>query len=156
MSLAITLREYLDDHGIEYEVVRHAPTGCASRSAQASHIPGARLAKAVILKHDAGYMMAIVSANDHIRLGKLGRNLKQPVGLATEAEVGAIFADCRLGAVPPVGAAYHLDMVVDETLDGEPDIYFEGGDHESLVHVSAAQFQALTAGAKRGDFAQHD
>ncbi len=156
MGLAITLQHYLDDRGIDYEVVRHEPTLCASRSAQASHIPGGRLAKAVILKHETGYMMAVVSANDHIRLGKLARDLNRPVGLATEAEVGEIFADCRLGAVPPVGAAYHLDMVVDETLDGEPDIYFEGGDHESLGHVSAAQFQALTAGAKRGDFAQHD
>ena len=156
MGLSITLQHYLDDRGIGYEVVRHEPTLCASRSAQASHIPGGCLAKAVILKHATGYMMAVVSANDHIRLGKLGRNLDRPVGLATEAEVGEIFDDCKLGAVPPVGTAYHLDMVVDETLDGEPDIYFEGGDHESLVHVSAAQFQALTAGAKRGDFAQHD
>lgn len=156
MALATTLQQYLADHGIDYEVVQHAPTPSATRSAQASHVPGSRLAKAVIVKHEDGYLMAVLSANDHIQMGKLGESLGQRVGLATEQEVGELFGDCELGAVPPVGAAYGVDMVVDEALDREPDIYFEGGDHESLVHVSADAFQKLMAGVKRGAFGQHD
>ena len=45
--------------------------------------------------------------------------------------------------MPPVGTAYGLRAVVDEILDGQDDIYFEGGDHRTLVHVTGAQFQRL-------------
>ncbi|HDL85873.1 MAG TPA: YbaK/EbsC family protein, partial [Candidatus Acetothermia bacterium] len=68
---------------------------------------------------------------------------KQPVALATEEEISALFPDCDTGAIPPVGAAYGLKTVVDESLEGHEDVYFEGGDHRSLVHLSGAEFHQL-------------
>ncbi len=155
MAVASRLQDYLAQQNIDYEVSTHEPTDTATHSAQASHIPGSQLAKAVILKHGHGFVMAVLSANDHVHLGRLGQSLGRTVGLATEDEVGDIFSDCELGAVPPVGDAYGLEMVVEEALDGEPEIYFEGGDHKSLVHVSSDQFQKLMAQARRISFGEH-
>jgi Ala-tRNA(Pro) deacylase len=42
-----------------------------------------------------------------------------------------------------MGPAYGLETVVDDVLAEQPDIYFEGGDHEQLIHVSAEAFHAL-------------
>lgn len=76
------------------------------------------------------------------------------MGLATEAEVGEIFDDCELGAVPPVGEAYGIDVMLDNSLNDCPDVYFEGGDHVHLVHVSGEDFRQLMPRAIHASFAK--
>ena len=71
-------------------------------------------------------------------------------------EVGQLFDDCELGAIPPVGQPYDMEMIVDDRLNEQPDLYFEAGDHMSLIHVNAVAFQRLTAAARRGRFSRHD
>ncbi|MEE9139913.1 MAG: YbaK/EbsC family protein [Alphaproteobacteria bacterium] len=156
MPIATSLQKYLAEKGAEYEVVTHTPTVSASRTAQVSHVPGDRIAKAVVLKSDDGYLLAVLPASHHIQLGELQRWLNRPIGLATEDEAAALFSDCQLGAFPATGGAYGLEVVMDDSLSAQPDIYFEGGDHASLVHVSAEQFKELMAGAKEGRFSHHD
>lgn len=143
MGIAITVQQYLDEQGVPYDVLAHTRTRSAAATAEACHVPGNRLAKAVVVKRRTGYILAIVPASRRLEMQQLGTLLDQPVGLATEEEVAEIFDDCDRGAVPPLGAAYGVRAVVDEALDREPDVYFEGGDHCSLVHVSGAQFHRL-------------
>jgi Ala-tRNA(Pro) deacylase len=156
MTIAARVQHYLDDCGVDYEILEHGRTMTSMRTAEAGHISGERLAKAVLLKSDGGYCMAVLPASCHLRLGEVQDCIQQPVGLATEAEVGRLFADCELGAIPPVGHAYGLEMLVDDSLAEQPDIYFEGGDHMSLIHVNAGAFQRLTADARHGRFSRHD
>src|SRR3974377_2035278 len=63
--------------------------------------------------------------------------------------------DCVSGAIPPVGECYGLDTVVDDSIEEQPEVYLEGGDHETLVHMSHAQFASLTATARHGSFSVH-
>ena len=37
----------------------------------------------------------------------------------------------------------------------QPEVYLEGGDHATLVHMSHAQFASLTATARHGSFSVH-
>ncbi len=143
MAIAISLKDYLDEHGIEYNLVRHDPTKCSSRTAQASHVSGHDLAKGVVVKGKKSYLIAIVPASKRLRMRKMERWLKQPVCLAAEDEIQKLFSDCENGAVPPIGAAYGLKSVMDEELRGHDDIYFEAGDHTTLIHVSGSQFDNL-------------
>src|SRR5262245_40916613 len=101
MTIAATVQRYLSDCGVAYSIVEHPRTISSSRTAQAGHVPGDRLAKAVVLKSETGYTMAVVPASCHIRLGEIQDYLNRPVGLATEDEVGRLFGDCDLGAIPP-------------------------------------------------------
>jgi len=156
MAVAITLQQYLENQGVEYEVLVHSHTVSASRTAQKSHVPGDRLAKAVVLKSDEDFLVAVLPASHHVDLGQLQSWLDRPVGLASESETCALFPDCALGAVPPLGAAYGIEAILDDGLAAQPEVYFEGGDHASLVHVTAAQFRDLMAGARRGRFSRHD
>ena len=75
MAVAMTLRDYLADNHIDYDLITHEPTASATYSAQAGHVPGGQFAKAVILKHEHGYVMAVLSANDHVHVGRLGQCL---------------------------------------------------------------------------------
>lgn len=143
MGIALTLQQYLDGHGIEYDVMAHKKTDSSFGTADASHIPVGRLAKGVVVKRKNGYLLVIVPASRRVELEELADWLKQPVALATEEEISALFPDCDTGAIPPVGAAYGLKAVVDESLEGHEDVYFEGGDHRTLVHLSGDEFHQL-------------
>jgi Ala-tRNA(Pro) deacylase len=79
-------------------------------------------------------------------LTALGEYLNQRVGLASEADAARIFSDCAVGSLPPVPAAYGLTAVLDDSLERCDDIYFEGGDHSALVHLSGANFHRLLDG----------
>jgi Ala-tRNA(Pro) deacylase len=143
MGIASTVKQYLDDHEIEYDVRQHGKTSSSASTAAASQVPADRLAKGVVVKGGKGFLLVIVPASRQLQLAELQRWLKQPVTLASEDEIGDLFPDCDIGAVPPIGAAYGLKAAVDESLEGQEDIYFEGGDHRTLVHLSGAQFRRL-------------
>ena len=154
MTVALTIVQYLNDRRVAYDVVTHAETGSARASARKGHIPEQRLAKGVVLKDHHGFWVAVLPASSRIQLSKVADLLREPVDLANEEQVEPLFADCLPGAVPALGPAYGLKTVVDESLDGESDIYFEAGDHESLVHVSGEDFRKLMSGAQHGRFTE--
>jgi Ala-tRNA(Pro) deacylase len=154
-TIAATVQRYLRDCGIDYEIVEHARTLSSSRTAQAGHVSGDRLAKAVVLKSEGGFTMAVLPASPPAP-GRDQDYLERPVGLATEREVEQLFGDCELGAIPPMGKPYGMAMIVDDSLAEQPDVYFEAGDHMSLIHVNAMAFQRLMAEARHGRFSRHD
>jgi Ala-tRNA(Pro) deacylase len=153
MGIAITLQQFLEAQSVPYEVLEHKRTGCSQRTADASHVPSDCLAKGVVVRHKDGYILAIVPASRQVRLEDVGRWLERPVALASEEEVSALFPDCEHGAVPPIAAAYGLAAIVDASLEGHEHIYFEGGDHRALVHVTGAQFHRLIEEVPHGQFA---
>ncbi|MDX9862874.1 MAG: YbaK/EbsC family protein [Rhodospirillales bacterium] len=155
MAIARKIDKTLTDAGVAYEVIAHQRTESASRTAQASHIQGNQVTKTVILHDGERYLMGVVPSTHRIELDTLGQFLNRRLTLATEAETARLFDDCALGADPPLGAPYDLPVVVDEVLLDEDDIYFEGGDHQSLVHVSSEAFKSLMRDATRARFSHH-
>jgi Ala-tRNA(Pro) deacylase len=83
------------------------------------------------------------------------RQLNRKRGLAADSEISALFKDCEPGAIPPLGEAYSMDAILDESLIGSPDIYFQAGDHETLVHVTGDDFLRLMIGVPRGEISHH-
>ena len=156
MSMAPTVQRYLANQGASFDVVHHPLTQTSSETAHASHVSGDRIAKAVVLRDGAGYLLAVIAASHHIKLAWLGRWLGRPITLASEQEVGRLFPDCDLGAVPPIGQAYGLDVVFNESLAAQDEIYFEGGDHQCLVKMSREEFVRLMEPARKGAFSAHD
>lgn len=153
MGIALTLQEYLDDHHIPYDVLRHKRTHCSFDTARATHVPGDRLAKAVVLTREGGFVVAIVPATARVRLDVIERALRCRVDLANEDEICELFPDCDLGAVPALADAYAVDAFIDESFDKQPEIYLEGGDHRSLVHMTGDAFRAIMKDARRASIA---
>jgi Ala-tRNA(Pro) deacylase len=153
MGIALTLQQYLDDHHIDYDVMVHERTGCSSRTAEASRVPGDRLAKGVVLTREGGYVLAVVPASCRVQLDAIREMLHCPVEMATEEEIATLFPDCDVGAVPPVGAPYALEAIVDDSLDRQSDLYLEAGDHCSLIHIGVAQFRELMKDVPHGRIA---
>ena len=59
-----------------------------------------------------------------------------------------LFPDCEIGAVPPVGAAYGLTTLLDASLEDRDEVFFEGGDHETLVRMEGSAFLDLLESAE--------
>ena len=156
MGIALSLQEYLNDHHINYEVVTHQRAGSSLQTAQVSHVPGDCLAKGVILTREGGYVLAVVPACSKVRLDVIEPILPCPVDRASEAEVNSLFPDCESGAVPPIGAAYAVDTIVDVSLDQQRDIYLESGDHRSLIHMPGKEFHNLMKDDMHGHNANVD
>jgi Ala-tRNA(Pro) deacylase len=156
MAIASTLQRHLEGQGIDYEMLKHPLTASSSETAQSAHISGNRVAKTVVLRDGDGYLLAVLPASHHLSLEMLQGWLGRPVALASEQEVGKLFPDCDLGAIPPIGDPYGLDVALEESLGRLDEVYFEGGDHQTLVKVGGDQFRRLMSGARQGRFSTHD
>jgi Ala-tRNA(Pro) deacylase len=71
MSIAPTLQRYLTAEKIQYDVILHDTTMSSARAAEACRISGDRLTKAIVLRRNAGYMLAVLPASHHLRLSDL-------------------------------------------------------------------------------------
>jgi len=154
MAIAPTLQKYLDQN-VAYDVISHEPTMSSSHTAEVCHIPGDRLAKGIVLNCNGGYILAVLPASHHVRLQELRAQLGKDTGLAREDEIASLFQDCAPGAVPAIGACYAVNVIVDERIDDQPEVYIEGGDHATLIHMDKSQFAQLTKQAQRGRFSVH-
>ena len=156
MPIAPTLHKYLAAENIQYDEIPHVLTMSSARTAQACHVSGDRLAKAIVLRRNGGFILAVLPASHHLTLSELRTRFGDRIDMANETEVNRLFADCAHGAVPAVGACYGLDVIVDDGIDAQPEIYMEAGDHETLLHLNHEQFARLTANALHGRISAHD
>jgi len=155
MAIASTVRDYMTEHGLRYDVLTHPHSHNSMETAQLAHVPGSCLAKSVILGADEGFVMAVLPSTHHVQLGRLSRQLNTTLRLATEEEVAQLFADCELGAIPPLGAAYGMRTVMDDSLADQQEIYFEAGDHEKLIQMDRDDFLAMMEEASHARFGEH-
>lgn len=152
MSIAKTVLDCLERGRVAYDVVSHPRTICAREAAVSVAVSPDRVAKAVVLRDERGYVMAVVPASRYVSLRTVSRKLKRNLRLASEDGFVPVFRDCERGAIPPLGPAYGMETVVDESLVGQPEVYFEAGDHEELIRVNGEQFLALLRQARYGRF----
>ena len=153
MSIAPQLRQYLDEAKAEYDVIVHTPTQSALENARSCDIPAEQVAKAVLLDTaEDEHLLAVIPSDRKVELSELRSELGSKPRLADEAEIGTVFRDCEVGAIPPVG--YNVATIVDDSLENQSDVYFEAGDHKSLVHMDGAEFSRVMSNARHGQFSQ--
>lgn len=155
MALSITLAQYLSDHHIPYDMMVHRPTHTAMTTAHSAHVPAESLAKAVLMRDEEGFLLAVIPAANVLETDTLARRLGHPVRMADEADMISLFKDCEIGAVPPIGEAWHLRTLWDDSLVGQEEVYFEGGDHRTLVQVGRNDFLKMMGHADHGVFSHH-
>jgi Ala-tRNA(Pro) deacylase len=138
------LREFLDGEHVKYVTIVHSPAYTAQEIAACAHIPGRDLAKTVMVKADDKMAMAVVPASHKVNLDRLSGVIgAKKLSLASEQDFRDRFPDCEIGAMPPFGNLYDMEVCVSETLALEPEIAFNAGSHTELVKLSYKDFQRL-------------
>jgi Ala-tRNA(Pro) deacylase len=145
MPIPAHICRFLNSHGVTYRSCPHSRAYTAQRTAQAQHLSGKRLAKVVmVLANGNKLIMAVVPANCRVDLDRLGKLLDaKRIRLASEKEFKEAFRECEVGAMPPLGNLYHIDVWVDETLRAYPTISFNAGTHAETIQMSLADFERL-------------
>lgn len=155
MGMAMKLADYLSAHPVRYDVVAHSPTASSLESAEATQLPPGCIAKGVVLEDEANrFLMAVLPASRKLRLGELRKRTGHMLRLATEEEMRDRLGDCAAGAVPPLGEAFGMKTLFDESLNSQTDVYFEAGDHATLVHMKMSDFVALLEDVERMEFSE--
>jgi Ala-tRNA(Pro) deacylase len=138
------LKEFLDSRQIKYVTITHSPAYTAQQIAASAHIPGKVLAKTVIVKLDAALAMAVVPASSRVDLGLLKQaSGARDVMLATESEFKETFPGCELGAMPPFGNLWGMEVYVACALSDDDEIAFNAGSHVELIKLGYADFEKL-------------
>mgnify|MGYP001416486306 CR=1 FL=1 len=148
MTIAHRVRDYIAERHLAWDAVPHDESKTSIEMARLAHVRPDRVAKAVMLEDCNGYVLAVIGADRRLDLSEFDLALNRDLHLASEFELRTLFSDCAPGAVPPVGPAYGVQTVWDESLGEKPDVYFEGGDHCTMVHMSGAHFSELMRSAQ--------
>jgi len=141
---ATKLRNYLDSHKVKYVTLSHPPAYTAGEIAEQAHISGNLLAKTVMVKLDGKLAMAVLPAPNKVdfQLLKEATGAKH-VELAKEYEFKDKFPDCEVGAMPPFGNLYDMDVYVEEILSWDDEIGFNAGTHSEIVKLAYKDFENL-------------
>jgi len=135
------LKLYLDSENIKYVSIYHAAASTAQRIAASSHIPGKELAKTVMLKVDGKLTMAVLPSSSSINFESFKRAVKaEKVELASELAFINLFPDCEVGAMPPFGNLYGIDVYVADNLAEDEEIAFNAGTHTELIRMAYQDF----------------
>jgi Ala-tRNA(Pro) deacylase len=146
MPLSERLRSFLDTHRAEFTITTHPKAFTAREVAAAEHLPAREVAKTVVIFGDGGYHMVVVPASKQVDLHEVRPVLGlTQARLATEGELGTLFPDCEMGAMPPIGPIYGLPVYLDTTLAGGDTIAFNAGTHRDVVHMTMAEYRRLAA-----------
>jgi len=138
------LKEFLDSHEVEYVTISHSKAFTAQKIAASAHIPGKELAKTVMVIIDGKMAMAVLPASYKVDFDLLKKVTKaKKVELSTEEEFRNIFPQCDIGAMPPFGNLYEMDVFVAQSLAEDEDIAFNAGFHTELIRMSYKDFERL-------------
>jgi Ala-tRNA(Pro) deacylase len=138
------IKSYLERAGVSYMTLDYADAYTAQEVAAATHISGSQMVKTVMLKVDDALLMVVVPANKRVDLDRVREATgADRVTLADEADFGSLFKGCEVGAMPPLGHLYGVDMLVDTGLAGQDKIAFRAGTHDELVRMGYEDFARL-------------
>ncbi|NOY06946.1 MAG: YbaK/EbsC family protein [Chlorobi bacterium] len=138
------LKDFLDSNNIEYVTIRHSPAYTAQKIAHSAHVSGKELAKTVMVKIDGVMSMAVLPAPYKVDLEALREaSGGETISLATEEEFRDLFPGCDLGAMPPFGNLYGMDVYAAEKLAKDEDIVFNAGSHWELIRMKYRDFERL-------------
>lgn len=144
MTIPRQITEFLDSQHVPYLHGTHEPRFTAQEIAHAARVSGKVLAKAVMVKAGRRMVMAVLPACYQISLSALGSLIGAPrLRLATEEEFRSLFPDCEVGAMPPLGNLYHLDVWFDVSLRQHGTIVFNAGTHTDTIQMNLADVERI-------------
>ena len=138
------LKEFLNENNIRYTTIIHSLAYTAQEIAALTHIKGQEMAKTVMVKVDGKMAMVVVPATLQVDLDLLAAQLSvESVVLASEQEFTGLFPQCEVGAMPPFGNLYGLELFCAEELGEDEEIAFNAGTHTELIQMAWADYRRL-------------
>ena len=98
----------------------------------------------MMVKIDNKIAMAVLPASYKVSFDLLKEAAgAAKVELAHEQEFRDMFPELEVGAMPPFGNLYGMDVFVDESLSQDDEIAFNDGSHTELMKLAYRDFEQL-------------
>jgi Ala-tRNA(Pro) deacylase len=138
------LMEFLDREQVKYVTISHSPAFTAQEIAASAHVRGKEMAKTVMITLDGKMAMAVLPASRKVGFDLLRAAAGvENVQLASEQAFRDMFPGCEVGAMPPFGNLYGMDVYVSNLLAEDEEIAFNAGSHTELVKLAYKDFERL-------------
>ena len=143
-EIARSLRDFLENQHVEYEVIHHHTDHTAGQTAYDTHTPPNEFAKTVFVWVGDRLAMAVLPSDQLLSESKLALGLDVPsVALASESDFEDLCDDCEIGAEPPFGNLYALPVYISPSLAEDDEITFNAGSHREAVRMKYKDFARL-------------
>jgi len=138
------LKEFLDTNQVKYVSIQHSKAYTAQEVAASAHVPGKAMAKVVIVELDGEMAMTVLPANRKVVLQDLREITgSDRVRFVAEERFKDRFPDCEIGAMPPFGNLYGMEVYAAESLAKNEEIAFNAGSHEEIIKLAFHDFERL-------------
>jgi Ala-tRNA(Pro) deacylase len=138
--------EFVRSHRVWFESLLHRPASSSTRRAGSIHVPGRSVAKTVLIKAGARFVLVVLPSTRRIDLERLGEELGlagSEVHLATLEEMGNLFSDCETGVVPPFGRLYQIETLFDSSLADVAEVVFAGNSRHEGLRMRTGDYLAI-------------
>jgi Ala-tRNA(Pro) deacylase len=155
MPVPIAIQEYLNQRGCPYSTIPHPRAYTAQEEAAVTHTPGHEWAKTVVCFCDDVPVLAVMGADRKLDLDRLRKLAGADTArIARESEFQALYPECEVGAMPPLGPMFGQRVFVDTKLSQAREITFHAGTHVDGIRMEYAKFAELVAPVV-GNFTWH-
>jgi Ala-tRNA(Pro) deacylase len=145
MAIPQRIRDFLDSQNVPYETLHHSQAFTAQEVAHSLHVSGKKCVKAVVAEADRKIVLVVMPASHRLNFQELKAALKvNQLEMLVESELVGLFPDCDLGAIPPIGNLYGIDVWVDRAVASTERIVFCAGTHEDCIRMRYSDFAKLT------------
>jgi len=147
-----SITDYLERRGVPFVRHVHPIAVDGQHLAAALRISGWRVAKSVLIDVDGRFYLFVLPAPEQVSLERAAEVVGgSHARLAEEEELFEVFPDCEVGAEPPFGSLYSVEVVMAERLLSEPRIVVRAGTHEESLELDTRDFFNLEE-PEVGDF----
>lgn len=171
MAISKKIIKYLDDNKYKYEIIEHKTTFTAWDTAQTEKIKPQEVAKALVMKIDNDYALALISANRNLDKQKLlkvingarkksGGKSIHPVKYPRSGYAKGVFNGVKkidfakevwmkknllgkVGATPPFRKILGMDIYIDSLLAKNKKIYLGSGEYVYSIRVNTGQYMKV-------------
>lgn len=132
-------------HGLKTKVVRmQASTRTAQDAANAVGCELAQIVKSLVLVTDhERYLLALISGPKRVSTTKLESLFDIPFSMAKAKDAERV-TGFAVGGVPPVGHVSSLDLIMDQTLLQQPNVWAAAGTADTLFPIAPQDVIAIT------------
>lgn len=150
MNIPATVRNYLARKGGQYKLYSASAGQSLAEAVRMARVPVQKLVRSVVLKDGSNYLMAVYPATHRLDLAVLNGNSRRNFVACSDEELASMITDSEVSAVPPLGDAYGIKVIVDRAVDQMDEVFFNPGLSHMFLRASGEDFERLTQSALRG------
>lgn len=123
---------------VEFEVLKHKEVKTSEEASKVRGTPMSMAPKAMIMKKNSGeFIMVCVPADQKVSMSKIKEVVGESVEMASPEEVEDRLG-VKVGAVPPFGNVFGIEMYLDKDFWSKDEVAFNAGRRDTSIKMKAA------------------